>query len=74
MCTANNGIGVGLKKIIHINVNGKFEKFAQSEMVVYIAFFLLQYEIIQIWIQINETSILWTANLIWKIHFSMHEK
>lgn len=23
MCTANNGIGAGLKKIIHINVNGK---------------------------------------------------
>lgn len=23
MCTANNGIGSGLKKIIHINVNGK---------------------------------------------------
>lgn len=22
MCTANNGIGAGLKKIIHINVNG----------------------------------------------------
>lgn len=23
MCTANNGIGPGLKKILHINVNGK---------------------------------------------------
>lgn len=23
MCTANNGIGSGLKKILHINVNGK---------------------------------------------------
>lgn len=25
MCTANNGIGAGLKKIIHINVNGKLK-------------------------------------------------
>lgn len=24
MCTAVNGIGAGLKKIIHINVNGKY--------------------------------------------------
>lgn len=24
MCTASNGIGAGLKKIIHINVNGKY--------------------------------------------------
>lgn len=24
MCTATNGIGAGLKKIIHINVNGKY--------------------------------------------------
>lgn len=23
MCTANNGIGTGLKKILHINVNGE---------------------------------------------------
>lgn len=26
MCTASNGIGPGLKKILHINVNGKFER------------------------------------------------
>lgn len=25
MCTATNGIGAGLKKIIHINVNGKYQ-------------------------------------------------
>lgn len=26
MCQANNGIGSGLKKILHINVNGKLSE------------------------------------------------
>lgn len=26
MCQANNNIGPGLKKILHINVNGKFNR------------------------------------------------